>query len=146
MDTKDFRSVGSLKRAPLFGGHLWRTGGKRIIVTEGEIDALSIAEMQQCRWPVVSVPSGAAGATKAIRSNLEFLNSYDKVIFCFDSDDAGREAAQKCADLIRPGKAHIASLPLKDANEMLLAAHRRVDHRPLGGKLYSPDGVLPSVG
>ena len=144
VDTKDFRSVGSLKRAPLFGGHLWAHGGKRIVVTEGELDCLSIAEMQNGRFPVVSVPSGAAGAAKAIRSNLEFLNSYDSVVFCFDSDEAGREAAKKCADLVRPGKAHVATLPLKDANEMLVARRTEELNKALWeARLYSPDGILP---
>ena len=29
---------------------------------------------------------------KAIKANLEMLNSYDQVVFCFDMDEPGREA------------------------------------------------------
>lgn len=39
----------------------------------------------------------------------------------FDSDDAGREAAHEAAQVLTPGKAKIATLPLKDAGEMLEA-------------------------
>lgn len=143
VDSKEFYCKGSMKTMPLFGGHLWRNGGKRIIVTEGEIDAMSIAQLTGGRWPVVSIPTGAAGAVKAIKSNLEFLNSYDAVVFCFDMDEPGRDAAAKCADIIRPGKAMIADLPLKDANEMLLAGRTDDLNNCLWeARLYSPDGIL----
>lgn len=143
VESKDFFAKGSMKTQPLFGAHLWRNGGKRIIVTEGEIDALSVAEMNGCRWPVVSVPTGAAGAVKAIKTNLEFLNSYDQVVFCFDMDEPGREAAAKCADIIRPGKALVADIPLKDANEMLMAGRTDELNTALWeARLYSPDGIL----
>ena len=143
VESKEFFAKGSMRSQPLFGAHLWRNGGKRIVVTEGEIDALSIAEMNGCRWPVVSVPTGAQGAVKAIKANLEFLNSYDQVVFCFDMDEPGREAAAKCADIIRPGKALVADLPLKDANEMLVSGRTDELNTALWeARLYSPDGIL----
>ncbi len=49
-----------------FGQHLWGSSGKRIIITEGELDCVSYAELFPT-WPVVSLPSGAAGAKKAIQ-------------------------------------------------------------------------------
>ena len=38
----------------------------------------------------------------------------------FDEDEAGQKAARECADLLSPGKAAIAKLSRKDANEMLV--------------------------
>lgn len=115
---KDFYTTGDFKDVQLFGQHLYKTGGKRVLVVEGEIDALSGAQMLGT-WPVVSVPSGAAGAVKAIKDNIEWLESYEKVVFGFDMDEPGREAASACASILSPGKAAILELPLKDANDML---------------------------
>jgi twinkle protein len=115
---KKFHTTGDFKNLQLFGQHLFRNGGKRILVVEGEIDALSAYQMLGT-WPVVSIPNGAQGAAKAIRENIEFLESYETVIFGFDMDDPGREAAEECATILTPGKAHVMELPLKDANEML---------------------------
>lgn len=71
MPGKDFRMIG--KPTALYGEHLWRDGGKFITVTEGEIDALSVSQAFGNKWPVVSIPTGAKGATKAISRSIEFL-------------------------------------------------------------------------
>lgn len=118
--SKKFSSVGNLREAELFGQHLWKAGGKRIIVTEGEIDCLSVAEAFK-GWPVVSVKNGAAGAVKCIKQQIEYLETFDQVIFMFDEDEVGKKSAKQCAEVISPSKAYIASLPRKDANEMLVA-------------------------
>ena len=50
--------------------------------------------------------------------DIEFVESFDNVILCFDNDKYGREAARKVARIIKPGKSKIVSLPqgFKDAN------------------------------
>lgn len=103
----------------LFGQHLFRDGGKRILIVEGEVDALSGYQMLGT-WPVVSIPSGAPNASKAIKDNVAFLETYDKVIFGFDMDEPGRAAVAECVSLLSPGKAAIMSIPRKDANDMLV--------------------------
>ena len=118
---KDFMILGDAKKMSLYGRNLWRTGGKMVVVTEGEIDALSISQLQGNRWPVVSVPNGAHNAAKAFKENLEWLESYETVVIMFDQDEPGRAAAQECALLLSPGKAKIATLPLKDPYDMLVA-------------------------
>ena len=115
---KSFRTTGNFKDLQLFGQHLCQSNGKRIVITEGELDALSAYQMLGS-WPVVSVPNGAQSAAKAIRENSDFLEGFDKVIFCFDMDEPGEKAAKECAESLSPGKVAIMSLPLKDANEML---------------------------
>ncbi len=115
---KSFYTTGEFKDLQLFGQHLYKTGGKRILVVEGEIDALSGAQMLGT-WPVVSIPYGAQAAARAVNDNIEFLESYEKVVFGFDMDEPGREAVAECSALLSPGKAAIMELPKKDANEML---------------------------
>lgn len=140
---KNFMFTGSPKQATLFGQHLWRDGGKMVVITEGEIDALSVSMLQNNKWPVVSVPNGAQGAAKSIAAQSEWLEGYEKVIFMFDMDEPGRAAAKECAAMLSPGKAYIASLPLKDANECLLKGKgQAVISAMWDAKAYRPDGVI----
>lgn len=118
--TKKFFWIGQPSQAELWGQHLWRNGGRKLVITEGEIDCLTMAQLQGVKYPVVSLPNGAAGAVRDIKRNLEFVNSYDEVILMFDMDDAGQAAAKKVADILKPGKCRIAKLPMKDANECLV--------------------------
>lgn len=140
---KAFSCMGDMSGAPLFGQHLWRVGGKRLVITEGEIDCLTIAQAQECKWPVVSLPSGASGAAAAIRVNYEFVSSYEEVILCFDSDDPGREAARAVSEVLPAGKAKIVTLPRKDANEMWMASEARQLITCLWeAQVFRPDGIL----
>ena len=143
---KDFMILGDAKKMGLFGRNLWRTGGKMVVVTEGEIDCLTMSQLQGNKWPVVSVPNGAHNAAKSFRENLEWLESYETVVIMFDSDEAGREAAQECALLMSPGKAKVATLPLKDPNEMLVAGRGKEAVDAIwNAKLFRPDGIVPGV-
>lgn len=116
---KTFKWVGDHTRATLYGQQLWKPGGKKLVITEGEIDAMSMSQAQGNKWPVVSVPDGAQSAAKAIAKNLEFVESFEQVIFMFDMDEPGQEAALECCALLSYGKAFNASLGMKDPNEML---------------------------
>jgi twinkle protein len=141
---KDFLQIGKGK-LPLYGSWLWQRGSstKQVIVTEGELDALSISQIQECKWPVVSVPNGAAGAVRAFKDNLEWLESYESVVIMFDNDKVGQEAAEKCSQLLTVGKAKVATLPLKDANEMLLAKRgAELLHLMWNAKAWRPDGII----
>jgi twinkle protein len=131
----------------LFGEHLWREGGKMLVITEGEIDALSVSQAQGNKWPVVSLPNGACktgkGAVKDVSKSIEFVNSFDKVVLMFDMDDPGQVSAREVAKILRPGTAYIANLPLKDANEMLVAGRQReLISAMWDAKPYRPDGII----
>ena len=140
---KDFKFLGTPKESGLYGQHLWRHGGKRLIITEGEIDALTISQLQQNNWPVVSVPNGAAGAAKSIAREIEWISSFETVVFAFDMDEAGSSAAQDCARLLEPGKARVAHLPAKDANDCLLGGLSKELVQSLWeAKPFRPDGLV----
>lgn len=143
---KDFAVRGDLKAAGLYGQHLWRDGGKKVVVTEGEIDALTVSQLQGHKWPVVSVPNGAQGAAKAVARSLEWLMKFDEVVFMFDNDEPGRAAALECAETLPLGRAKIAALPLKDANEMLQAGRGgEVIDAMWGAKAFRPDGIVTAA-
>src|SRR6056300_1469 len=119
--SKEFSTRGDMRHNVLFGQQLFKTGGRYVTVVEGELDALAAFEMLGARYPVVSVSKGAGGAVKDFKQNLEWLEGFEHVIICFDNDPAGREAAEKCAQVLSPNKARIASLrEFKDASDYLL--------------------------
>ena len=141
--SKDFRWVGDAKSVRLWGEHLWRDGGRMVVITEGEIDALSISQLYGNKYPVVSVPNGAQSAKKAVLNSLDWLEKFDSVIFCFDNDDPGKAAAVECSVLLSPGKSKLCRLPLKDANEMLQAGRgKELIDLIWGAKVYRPDGIV----
>jgi twinkle protein len=141
-DAKPMISLGDLRSAMLFGQQLFKDDGKRIVVTEGEIDALSVYEAMP-GWPAVSIKTGANGAVNSVKQNIQFLEGYKRVIFMFDMDTPGQEAAKKCADLLTPGKAAIANLPLKDANEMVQAGRiKEIAKAIFEAKDSRPDGIV----
>jgi twinkle protein len=119
---KEFTWIGDA--GGLFGMHKFPKGGKRIIITEGEIDAMSIAQAYFDKYeriyPVISVPS-ATGIGQLLE-NREYLRSFKEVILCFDADDAGEVALQKAIKIVGTDRAKIARLPMKDANEVLMAS------------------------
>lgn len=141
---KQFGVAGRLKEAlPLYGQHLWRDAGKMVVVTEGEIDCMSVSQLQGNKWPVVSIPNGSNGAKQSLAMALEWLERFETVVLMFDQDEPGRKAVEECATLFNPGRCKVATLPLKDANEMLKAGRGdEVIQAIWNAKAYRPDGVL----
>lgn len=140
---KGFAWIGETTRTELFGQHLWGASGKMLIVTEGEIDAMTVAQCWGNKFPVVSVPNGAATARKDLARHLEWVNTFEKVVLMFDMDQQGRTAAEECASLLPPGKAFIASLPEKDPNAVLLAhGQQPITDAAHNAKPYRPDGLV----
>lgn len=135
-------------KLPLFGTHLWRDSGRKIVITEGEIDAMSVSQAQGNKWPVVSLPNGCASARKTLAAQLEWLETFEEVILMFDNDDAGHEAVEKCVDLFTPGRVKVAQLPesYKDPNEMLVAGREKeIIDAIWGAKVWRPDGIITAA-
>lgn len=143
--SKDFMMLGNAKDCGLFGQHLFRDGGKTLVITEGEIDCLTVSQLmsKDNKWPVVSIPQGAAGAARAIKRELEFVSSYTKVVIMMDNDEAGRKAAIEIAQLLKPNQAYIAELPAKDPSELMMAGRgAEVISAFWEAKAYRPDGII----
>ena len=143
VENKQFYATGGFDNAGLFGQQAFKGGGKYITVTEGEADAMAVNEMFDGKWPAVSIRSGAAGAAKDIKASLEWLETFDHVVVCFDNDKAGQEAARSVLDLFTPNKAKNVTLPMKDAGDMLSA--RKVQDfvkEWWNAKAYQPDGIV----
>ena len=139
---KDFTWEGE-SDGSFFGQHLCRGKGKRIVITEGELDAATYAELYPT-WDVVSVPTGAAGAKKSIQKNLQFLQGYEEVLLWFDNDEAGQKAAKEAAGVLPPGKAFIARLEAyKDLSDAWQDGDQTaIDKAFFNRQEYRPDGIV----
>ena len=143
--TKDFRVVGKAEVPQLFN-QVNCGRYKNLVITEGEVDCLSILEMltkAKAKFDVVSIVNGAQSARRNIASNLDFVNKYDKVFLAFDNDEYGIEAAKDVAHIIKPGKAHIVNSIYKDANDALCKEQTdKYLNDVWGAKPYKPDNFV----
>lgn len=117
---KDFNAKGSIgKISGLYGSHL-HTGGKRIVITEGEEDAHAV----QAAWfkkykkfyPVESLRG--ASITKDLIEDRKRLRNFDEVVLWLDNDEAGKEALKEAVKIIGYDKVKIAKAPEKDASDV----------------------------
>ena len=135
--------AGDASKAVLFGQQLLGQGGRMLVITEGELDAMSVYEASGRKYPAVSIRSGAAGALKDCATVLEWLCTFERVVLMFDMDQPGRDAAQAVAALLPPGKAFVATLPAKDANEVLETLGAAALSRAVWeAQPWRPDGLV----
>lgn len=143
---KTFTILGDPQKMKLFGQHLWPSSGRKVVVTEGELDAVALCQTQDLKWPVVSIPNGASNARKALAASRQWLEGYDEIVLAFDADEAGRTAVSEGAAVLTPGKVRVADFGpygFKDANEAVLNHQEKDllkavwDARP-----WRPDGVV----
>ena len=134
--------VGDKKNVGLFGSHLFGKG-KRIVITEGEIDAMTVYQAQGAKWPAVSLINGADGARKDIAKNIEYLSNFDEIVLMFDEDEPGREATEAAAEVLTGHKVLVAQLPLKDANECWINGEQdKIVQAIWTAKPYNPASVV----
>ena len=146
VDNKSFYASGTFDNVGLFGQQAFKSGGKYVTVVEGEADALAVSEMFDNKWAVVSIRSGASGAVKDIKANLEWLETFENVVICFDNDKAGQEASRAVLGLFTPNKAKNVVLPMKDAGEMLKERNvQGFTKEWWKAKPYRPDGIVSGL-
>ena len=117
---KSFATKGKISKT-FFGQQLYNRGS-RLIITEGEIDCLTVSQLLGNQEPVVSIPCGVQSAKKVFEANLKWLEGFNEVVVVFDNDDAGRKGAQEIEGILSPDKLRIAVLKqYKDPNEYYLA-------------------------
>ncbi len=142
---KSFPVEGDCKLATLFGQHKFKPNEKlSITITEGPLDALSIAEIQECKWPVVSLLGGAQGARKELEKQFEYLNGFKEIRLCFDNDEAGKAAVEDCLSIpFAAGKLKVVTLPLKDGSDMLQVGRiGELNTCLMNASTYRPDTIV----
>jgi replicative DNA helicase/5S rRNA maturation endonuclease (ribonuclease M5) len=145
LSEKKFFAKDGFKGDELFGMNLFTAGcAKKVTITEGELDALSVAQMLKSTYinPVVSLPS--ANPSKKLWDNChEWLNSFDNIILSVDKDEAGNAIADKIAKMF-PNKVYrVDHSKFKDANEFLQNnAGAEFKSAWWNAKKYTPENVL----
>lgn len=102
----------------------------RVVITEGEIDALSFAEHG---YPAVSVPIGAqAGDTEDrcshdewIQNDYDWLEVFESIILAMDDDEPGQQAANLLIPRLGRERVAVVEYPAgcKDANACITQGH-----------------------
>ena len=143
VEGKRIWSQGDMTDALLFGQNLFKSGGKYITITEGEIDAMSTYEMLGSKWAVVSIKNGVQSAVQNCKQHLEYLNTFENVVVCFDNDKPGIEASQKVAQLFEPNKCKIVRLEHKDPNEyQKMGKAKDFIQNWWSAEAYTPAGIM----
>ena len=129
IETKNMWTIGNQRDVDLFG---WQqavaTGAQRLIITEGELDAVALRRIFEIytkqqyidNMPAVcSLPHGASSAGKDLAKLMPKIRKYfKKVSFCFDNDKAGEQAIEAACKIVPD--ATVITLPAKDANACLI--------------------------
>lgn len=143
---KQFSWRGECKKdPPIYLSWTWPAKGRSVVLTEGEIDALSFWEAWDGKWPVGSLPNGTGSVRKAILAHYEQLCAFDHIYLSFDSDEPGQQALELACSMLPVGKVKIIRLPddAKDANECLLKHGKPALIRCYYDAVdYRPDGIL----
>ena len=119
--TKDFHWKGKPAH-DLFGMDKFTSGGKAVTIVEGELDALAAYQMLGSKYAVVSVKNGASGALKDCQKAYEWLDKFESIVICFDSDEPGLKASKQVAELFgNKAKVFKHGQEFKDACDYLKA-------------------------
>lgn len=140
--SKDFHWSGRNEDHQLFGQQLWGSG-KSVVITEGEMDALSVYQARPT-WPVVSIPNGAAGAVRDLKHQIKWLLGFEEIILMFDNDEPGQKAASAAAALFPADRVYLAALgSYKDASEALQGGDADAIRQAVWNKrAYTPQTII----
>lgn len=130
----------------LFGWQAVPDNAREVIITEGEIDALSWAAYG---FVAMSVPfgGGKGGKQNWIESEFDRLERFEKIFISTDMDQPGDEAAEEIASRLGRHRCYRVTLPCKDANECLVTGIGMDAMRTALEKAQSldPDGLKRPV-
>jgi twinkle protein len=139
---KVFSAIGKL-RGGLFGMQNYN-GGKRLVITEGELDAMAVQsawfKKYKTFYPVVSLRS--ASSTSDLIELREWARNFEEVILWMDKDDAGEEALKECARIIGYDKIKVVRTPEKDACDLWIKDPDKVLKAVYDATSYTPAGIL----
>ncbi|WP_439671452.1 SF4 helicase domain-containing protein [Cupriavidus necator] len=99
----------------LFGWDLIADDAKAVLITEGELDAMSL---YQYGLGALSINQGA-GNHQWIDSDFDRLERFQEIFLWFDNDEPGQKGAKEVANRLGLDRCRIVRFHLKDANEAL---------------------------
>lgn len=127
----------------LFGWQAIPPEARSIVITEGEIDALS---MFAYGHPALSVPFGGGKGAKQqwIENEFERMERFERIYLALDMDKPGEEAAEEIANRLGRHRCLRVKLPRKDANACLTdgVPASEIDAAILSASSLDPEGLL----
>ena len=128
----------------LFGPSFNSNSSKRIYITEGEFDAASLYQILGKKYFVKSLPSASIGK-KFIEHNLEYLKSFQEIVYAGELDDAGKRSAEKFYEAFPEKLFYVPMSKHKDANDFLTAGDGAdLKWTALKPQRYTPDNFFCS--
>ncbi|MBF0339688.1 MAG: AAA family ATPase [Magnetococcales bacterium] len=100
----------------LFGWQAIPDDAREVVITEGEIDAITAWDYG---LPALSVPFGGGAGAKQQWLDSEFprLDRFEVIYLCLDSDAVGKAAAAELIDRLGRHRCRVVTLPHKDIND-----------------------------
>lgn len=126
----------------LFGWQAVPPGAREIIITEGEIDAMSWHAYGR---PAMSVPFGGGKGAKQqwIENEFDRMERFERIYISTDMDEVGEQAAAEIISRLGRHRCYRVTLPLKDANACLQEGYPRVQMEQClaDAQSYDPEGL-----
>ena len=154
---KTFSALGHIgSSSELFGLFRYRTSGsKTAVLAAGEVDCMSIrdalvnyAKSKGTNYeetPVLSMTNGENGSGKQLRAHYSYFDSFERIVYFADQDDAGQEAIADIIKALPAGKVFIAKFNAKDANELLMKGREKeIVSAFFNAKKFVPKGIVGS--
>ena len=93
---------------------------KYIIIVEGEFDAIKGTQER-----IPNIVATTLGAESFPYDWMKYLEPFETVYICFDSDEIGQKGARKTAEKIGLDKCKNIALPMKDLNDYLQVYNKK---------------------
>jgi len=123
--------------SPLFNVDALEGEYKRLYLTEGELDAVSLSIMGF--RPAVSLPNGAKNIDD---EHAKWLERFDEIYVCTDNDEAGNKSAAMISARLGAFRCFRVLFPLKDANACLAAGMHEDVKTAIGKAVLMASGKL----
>ena len=117
-DGKKFTLVEPGCEPILFGWQAIPDNARSVILTEGEIDAITY---HAYGFPALSVPfgGGKGGKQQWIDTEFPHLDRFEEIILSLDQDEEGQKATEELINRLGRHRCRVVVLPCKDINECL---------------------------
>lgn len=142
---KGFTTKGDIKESTLFGKNKFDAGAyDTITIVEGELDVCSAFQMLGDQNSAIVSPRSASSARADCSKEWDYINSFKRIVLCFDNDEPGEKAAREVASLfdfnkvfkidLSKHKDPTAYLEAKEQNDFIKAWRH--------AKRYTPDNII----
>lgn len=128
---KYFSKIGRTGLSSQLGGQFrYKSPSRRLLIVSGENDGVASWGMLHDYYDkkgfgdyenvhVVWGTCGEGSLFKQLSAQYDFIDGYEEVYIGLDSDNAGKEALEKCLKVLPADKVKICTWTLKDPHEML---------------------------